>query len=192
MPFPSTLIFILDKDIPATVAAPIFKTLQLSFPLRYFLTYQMDLRRQAGECWSERRGQFNGNHLLERMIDEWVPEAQKATGFATGTDNTREDEKPLSMLITPHDCFTRGLNFIFAVARAREGCLVSTHRLGGDEDFLHKEATHELGHVYSLSHCRLPCVMCFSNSVWEAHQKSAKLCGGCSKKVERVTEGRSE
>ena len=63
------------------------------------------------------------------------------------------------------------------------GCVVSTNRLKQSVDFVRKECTHELGHVFGLSHCKLPCVMTFSNSVHEANQKQSTLCESCRNKV---------
>ncbi|MHA2244357.1 MAG: hypothetical protein ACXADY_05270 [Candidatus Hodarchaeales archaeon] len=63
--------------------------------------------------------------------------------------------------------------------------VVSIYRLKNDPDFLKKEITHELGHVFGLEHCTLPCVMTFSNSVWEARLKSSTFCEKCLKQLER-------
>jgi len=47
-----------------------------------------------------------------------------------------------------------------------------------------KEAIHELGHTFGLSHCQNHCVMQFSNSLMEADNKPIRFCKNCLKKVE--------
>ena len=51
-----------------------------------------------------------------------------------------------------------------------------------------KEAVHELGHTFSLEHCKNYCVMQYSNSLAEADEKPAKLCQVCSEKLENIFE----
>lgn len=90
------------------------------------------------------------------------------------------------------DLFTQGLNFIFgqAVIGGRE-CLISLVRLrpsfhsrpdhvGLFQERVIKEAVHELGHTFGLSHCRDPlCVMKFSNSLSDTDRKSSAFCESC-------------
>jgi len=43
-----------------------------------------------------------------------------------------------------------------------------------------KEALHEIGHLYGLSHCSNPrCVMYFSNSLMDTDYKEARYCDKC-------------
>lgn len=94
--------------------------------------------------------------------------------------------------ITDVDLFTKGLNFIFgqAVIGGRE-CLISLARLrpslngqpddaGLFQERVIKEAVHELGHTFGLSHCGDPlCVMMFSNSLSDTDRKSSAFCENC-------------
>lgn len=112
-------------------------------------------------CWNKSRRQFNANCLL---------------AFASSYKNTG-----IVALIISKDAYVPGLNFVFGVASRELGAVVSIYRLENDPDFLKKEITHELGHVFGLKHCSLPCVMTFSNSVWEARMKSSAFCEQCWK-----------
>ena len=94
----------------------------------------------------------------------------------------------LSLFLTPLDCFVPQLTWVFGVARLFKCALVSTHRLtlhspAASAAFLYKECVHEVGHLFGLHHCSLPCVMTYSTSVEEALQKDSALCGTCKWKV---------
>jgi archaemetzincin len=98
--------------------------------------------------------------------------------------------------ITDVDLFTAGLNFIFGQAfiGGRE-CLISLARLRpsfygqpDDADLFRerviKEAVHELGHTFGLSHCGDPqCVMMFSNSLTDTDRKSSTFCLNCESSI---------
>jgi len=89
------------------------------------------------------------------------------------------------------DLYTGGLNFIFGQAQYHgQFAVVSTYRLkpefyGGEDGALllrrlEKEAVHELGHTFGLSHCANPtCVMSFSNSIRMVDRKDAVFCQSC-------------
>lgn len=96
------------------------------------------------------------------------------------------------------DIYTRTLNFIFGIAQipktgtfhSPHGSLISLTRL--EEGFYRresdqaifelrslKEAIHEIGHTFGLSHCKNDCVMVFSNSLMNADNKPPKFCDDC-------------
>ncbi len=94
------------------------------------------------------------------------------------------------------DLYTPGLNFVFGQARmGGPAALIALPRLRqgfyglpDDEALFHqraiKEAVHELGHTYGLSHCRSPrCVMCFSNSLRDVDKKGRGFCSSCRKRL---------
>lgn len=94
--------------------------------------------------------------------------------------------------VTEVDLYTRGLNFVFGQARlgGREAVISlarlrqSFYGLPEDEGLLLeralKEAVHELGHTWGLSHCPDPlCVMHFSNSLRDTDIKRAEFCSRC-------------
>jgi archaemetzincin len=114
-------------------------------------------------CWNNDRQQYDGNCLLSHIISN--------------------NPAIIVLLIISKDAYVPRLNFVFGVASHKRGAVVSIFRLGKDPDFLKKEIIHELGHVFGLNHCTLPCVMTFSNSVYEAQLKNCYFCGQCSKQL---------
>lgn len=118
-------------------------------------------------CYS-RRGQFNSSCIISAL---------------------RVTKRTLA--ITSEDLYAKGLNFVFGEAEL-DGlrAVVSYHRLkfrADDEKLkerLLKEAVHELGHTFGLSHCKKSgCVMNFSNNVLEVDKKSWNFCNICSSKL---------
>ncbi|MGQ9629177.1 MAG: archaemetzincin family Zn-dependent metalloprotease [bacterium] len=90
------------------------------------------------------------------------------------------------------DLYVPSLNFVFGEADLGGGtAVIALARLhqsfyGLPENpklFLQralKEAVHELGHTYGLTHCRNPlCVMFFSNSLADTDRKQASFCERC-------------
>ncbi len=116
-------------------------------------------------CWNASRRQFDANCLL---------------AFASSRNRTG-----IVVLIISKDAYIPGLNFVFGIASKGLGAVVTVYRLENDPEFVQKEITHELGHVFGLRHCSLPCVMTFSNSVWEAKQKSGTFCEKCKNLIKK-------
>ncbi|MFX1505054.1 MAG: peptidase [Promethearchaeota archaeon] len=114
-------------------------------------------------CWNTVRQQFEANCLLA-YISSQIPAG-------------------IVLLIISKDTYIQGLNFVFGVASKGIGAVVSIYRLENDPEFIQKEITHELGHVFGLKHCFLPCVMTFSNSVREARLKNTSFCEKCRKEM---------
>lgn len=89
--------------------------------------------------------------------------------------------------ITTYDLYVEGLNFVFGIAeRPGKAAVISLYRLAFNADAstyrlrILKEAVHELGHTFGLSHCRNPsCVMYFSNSLTDTDRKGTKFCDTC-------------
>jgi len=94
------------------------------------------------------------------------------------------------------DLYTPNLNFVFgqaliggkvalfALPRLRQ----SFYGLPEDKSLFYsrclKEAVHELGHAFGLSHCRSKgCAMVFSNSLADTDQKESRFCDYCIKKL---------
>ena len=97
--------------------------------------------------------------------------------------------------ILDEDIYSRFLNFVFGIAeRNKQGgpgfSLISVTRLNEkvyrrpeNESLFElrtlKEALHELGHTFSLTHCDNKCVMQFSNCLADTDKKPPKLCNSC-------------
>jgi len=84
--------------------------------------------------------------------------------------------------------------FVFGEAHLRgKAALISLHRLRPEFYNLEpnmellfnrviKEAIHELGHTFGLTHCLDEnCVMYFSHSIWHTDAKKSSFCGECQR-----------
>jgi len=91
------------------------------------------------------------------------------------------------------DLCTPILTFVFGEAQlGGKAALISLYRLHQEHYGLRsnpqllreraaKEALHELGHTFGLTHCPDPkCVMYFSNSIRHIDTKGDKFCASCS------------
>ena len=116
------------------------------------------------ECYNPLRRQFNSTCILRRLEPKWI-----------------------TLGITDVDIYAEGLNFVFGEAELNGSrAIVSIHRLKGLKLFerLVKEATHEIGHVLGLTHCKnRHCVMSFSNSIHEVDLKTSEFCESCRSKL---------
>lgn len=116
-----------------------------------------------------------------------------------------EKRKPKDALmvlgIFDKDLYADGLNFIFGQAEPSQGiAIISLCRLRNEfyslkEDYellkirALKEAVHELGHLFGLSHCgESNCVMFFSNSLMDTDKKSCNFCKRCAVKLKKIIE----
>ena len=99
--------------------------------------------------------------------------------------------------VTDQDLFIPILTYVFGEAQlGGRVAVVSTARLTEDvalagprlfEDRLVKEAIHELGHVFGLTHCATPvCVMGRSGGVRDVDSKRADLCEDCLERLDAV------
>jgi len=107
--------------------------------------------------------------------------------------------------IVDMDLYAPGLNFVFGEADIGSGmAIISLYRLrqehyglpqdeGLFQDRAIKEAVHELGHTYYLSHCQdAKCVMHFSNSLADTDIKGASFCQKCQQRLnETIYQGLS-
>ncbi len=94
--------------------------------------------------------------------------------------------------VTDCDLYTDDLNFVFGMADSPGRCAVISFyrlRMGVDRETFRrravKEAVHELGHTFGLSHCANPrCVMHFSNSLGDTDRKGSEWCELCEQKFQ--------
>ena len=97
------------------------------------------------------------------------------------------------------DLYALGLNFVFGEADINAGvAIISLYRLRQeryglpqDDRLFHdraiKEAVHELGHTYYLSHCpNAKCVMHFSNCLADTDVKEVSFCPKCQRKLKET------
>ncbi len=108
------------------------------------------------------------------------------------------------LAITYEDLYTERLKFVFGVAFMpsllktfkSSSAIISLKRLS--EDFYNlskndnifrirtlKEAIHELGHTFGLTHCKKKCVMQFSNWIGDTDEKPDKFCDTCLQKIRK-------
>ncbi len=140
----------------------ILKTaLQERFPFihqYYFQSIELPL-----SCWDDKRHQYNANCVLY-----WIKIKIRSSLF---------------LILTDKNLYSPGLRFVFGIGHLHQGAITSSYYLNKDINFIIKEVTHELGHVFGLSHCSLPCVMTFSNSVLEARRKNDVFCVKCNNQI---------
>jgi archaemetzincin len=148
------------------------------------LEHKMSLQEAE---YSRKRKQYNASDILIRLF------------------NYGKDKHYFRILgVLDKDIYTRTLNFVFGVASPPRSdllknygtALISVTRLResfyghpSNEEIFHsrilKEAMHELGHTFGLSHCKNECVMRFSNRLAETDNKPADFCIACTDKIER-------
>jgi archaemetzincin len=105
--------------------------------------------------------------------------------------SARDEAFDRILAVTNYDLYANNLNFVFGLADTPEkSAVISLFRLrvGADEERFHsrviKEAVHELGHTWGLSHCQNPrCVMHFSNSLEDTDRKETEWCESCGRKL---------
>jgi len=106
------------------------------------------------------------------------------------------------LLVVGQDLFATGLDFVFGLARPHtRASVISGVRLSNeyygrptnDEDLIErlaKEGSHELGHIFGLSHCiNHECIMFNPHTLDELDGKKKEFCPVCSVALE---EGKAE
>jgi archaemetzincin len=125
-------------------------------------------------CYDPHRNQYFSSGLLKKMLRQLPRDTLKVLG------------------ITPVDLFIPIMKYIFGEAQVSgKGAIISLFRLrqesyglNPDQDLfwerIAKEAIHELGHTFGLTHCRDPlCVMNSSCLIGETDCKGTELCPTC-------------
>jgi archaemetzincin len=126
------------------------------------------------------------------------PERQQyhSTPILKTMKNLRFNREEKVLGIVDVDLYVPQLNFVFGEADPENGlALISLIRLRQeyyglpkDDRLFHqravKEAVHELGHTFGLSHCpNSRCVMHFSNSLLDTDKKDSRFCQRCQRKM---------
>ena len=122
------------------------------------------------------RNQYHSTKILKEVVRGAPPDSLKVLGVI---------EKDICIPI---------LTFVYGEAQLNGiGALVSLARLRQefygarpDEDIfldrLHKEALHELGHTFGLTHCSLiECLMYLSNTILDVDRKGRAFCRHCQR-----------
>jgi len=153
----------------------------LAFELSCIFPYHVEIKKslpKPGYAHNKRRNQYCADLVLEKLKGE----------------NPEKEDKILG--VADLDLYTPGLNFVFGVASLNgKASLIALPRLRQEFYGLSenkelyceravKEAVHELGHTFGLSHCKNPrCVMHFSNSLYDTDRKGKEFCKSCRKKL---------
>jgi archaemetzincin len=139
------------------------------------------------ESYNHMRKQYDASKILNELIS-----------------NTDKSGVFRVLGIIDEDIYVEGLNFVFGIANMPQfytkffaGALISVKRLR--EEFygrrsnrelfglrVLKEAIHELGHTFGLTHCRNNCVMRFSNSLIDTDIKPETFCIDCGNQLIKV------
>lgn len=131
------------------------------------------------KAFNSKRGQYYSTFLLYHLLKR---------------DDISSFFKVLG--VTDVDLYVPSLNFVFGEALLNgRVAIISLYRLkpefyGKRHDeklFLEralKEAVHEIGHTFGLTHCsNRKCVMYFSNSIYDTDYKTSDFCGKCKLKL---------
>jgi archaemetzincin len=127
------------------------------------------------------RGQYHSTAILARMAARATPDTGRLLGVAAV------------------DLYIPILTFVFGEAQLNgTAAVISTHRLHqelygfpADERLLRerllKEAIHELGHTFGLTHCDdTECVMAPSHAVEWIDLKASRFCSQCGAALARA------
>jgi len=124
------------------------------------------------------RDQYNAEVIVEKIMENIPNDSEKILG------------------VVNVDLFVPGLNFVFGLA-VGNAAVISLSRLRPEyygemkNEYLFrervlKEAIHELGHTYGLTHCyNMKCIMHFSNRLEDTDIKGPDFCDVCSARIGR-------
>ena len=133
---------------------------------------------QLGHAYAPQRNQYLAPLILSRLRDLCMKPGDRYLN------------------IVDVDLYSPGLNYIFGEAEPNCGvAIISLYRLKPEhyglprnewllQERAIKEAVHELGHTYYLSHCpEAKCVMHLSNSLADTDKKEASFCPQCRQQL---------
>jgi archaemetzincin len=136
---------------------------------------------EPSHAFDSRRKQYSSTEILDEIRSKSASRFSKIIG------------------ITDVDLYVSGLNFVFGQAHlGGEAAIISLARLrpsfyreGENSKLLFsravKEAVHELGHTYGLTHCSdRRCVMSFSNSIRDVDLKGESFCESCGRRYNEI------
>jgi archaemetzincin len=157
--------------VPEEILLTIRKAVEPVFGLPTRLLPSRDL---PWSCYDPHRDQYFSTGLIKQMLRRLPRDTGKVLG------------------LTPVDLFIPIMKYVFGEAQVSgKGAIISlfrlrpeTYGLDPNRDLLGeriaKEAIHELGHTFGLTHCRDPlCVMNSSCLIGETDCKGTELCPTC-------------
>ena len=131
-------------------------------------------------AYNSQREQYLSSDIVNRIKQQKADECDRILG------------------VTDIDLYVPSLNFVFGQADFYDKVAVISlvrlrqeyYNLPKDEKLFQerilKEAAHELGHTYGLTHCENPkCVMHFSNSLKDTDIKSHNFCAKCKARLDQ-------
>jgi archaemetzincin len=138
-----------------------------------FATAVRPILPSLGFAFDSTRAQYHSTPILEKLSAAVSSDAIKVLALANV------------------DLFIPILTHVYGEAQlGGNACIVSTYRLNAAAGGCHhpeqaegrvvKESIHELGHTFSLRHCRDPaCIMHYCRSETDVDRKSNELCRYC-------------
>ena len=130
-----------------------------------------------------KRNQYHSTVILDKLAEQAPNDAFKI------------------LAITESDLFIPIFTYVFGEAQlGGKACIISTYRLSQElpsmeweEEFkarVVKEALHELGHTFKLTHCKeRHCIMRYSRSIEDVDNKSKDFCRYCRRLLDDEMEG---
>lgn len=170
-----TLFLVPLEQIDQQILEKLRNCLAEIFPVHVQISNPLALPKGA---YNPKRNQYNSSAILSYLLSQI-------------------EEYDRLLAVTNLDLFTHGLNFVFGEADIiHRIVIISVIRLRQEFYDLHedsalffnrtlKEAVHELGHTYGMTHCpNSKCVMHFSNSLLDTDKKNYKFCENCQLKLD--------
>jgi archaemetzincin len=166
------------EELPGGLQGPLSTALWQVFGLPVVVEEEFDDLRYA---WDEARGQVNSVMVLREL--------HRMAGGNGGK----------VLAVTGRDLFIPMLSFVFgqaqlggpvgvvSLARLRQEFYGLPPNPGLTVARAVKEAIHELGHMFGLTHCHdLSCPMSLSTGILQADRKGTDLCLGCGVALEKT------
>ena len=172
-----------DKDTLSSLEKALLKEFNASSSIVTAPPIKQIPEQQLLLLFDSQRNQWKSSDILEWLSDNYEK-------LYYSEERRRTTTKILA--ICDFDAYSDKLNFVFGEARL-DGriCAIYLPRirqefygLKPDKSLFYqrlvKEAVHELGHAFGLTHCEnIKCVMHFSNSLSDTDIKTNQLCNVC-------------
>jgi archaemetzincin len=174
-----------DKDILSSLQKALLKEFNASSSIITAPPIKQIPEQQLLLLFDNQRNQWKSSDILEWLSDNYTKLYSKET-------RRRRTTTTKILAICDFDAYSDKLNFVFGEAHL-DGriCAIYLPRirqefygLRPDKSLFYqrlvKEAVHELGHAFGLTHCEsIKCVMHFSNSLSDTDIKTSHLCNVC-------------